>query len=337
MNFAHLRRLTTAKGVFEHCLGDTPRLEHGYCTDDVARALVAVAREPVDGPELRRMASVYLHYLAEAYRGDGRFADRRDVAGRWSDDVFDPIGADAGADASGRAVWALGTAAALLTDPSQRAMAHHLFDEACRFRSVWPRATAFAVLGAGAMAAADPSHVGAARLLADAAVDAPRPSGDPRWPWPEPRLTYANAVLAEMLLVLGRELGLRSFVYEGLHLLEWLVLTETTTGGWLSVTPSGGWGRGEPRPGFDQQPIEAAALADACMRAWSLTGDDHWLAVVRRCIGWFTGHNDRGVPLVDLRTGAGFDGLMATGRNDNRGAESTLAALTTLQWQAAVA
>ena len=40
--------------------------------------------------------------------------------------------------------------------------------------------------------------------------------------------------------------------------------------------PSAGWAPGEPRPGFDQQPVEAAAMADACHRAWALTGDHRW-------------------------------------------------------------
>ena len=43
--------------------------------------------------------------------------------------------------------------------------------------------------------------------------------------------------------------------------------TLETLGDHLSVTPVAGWGPGEPRPGFDQQPIEAAAIADACARA----------------------------------------------------------------------
>jgi hypothetical protein len=34
----------------------------------------------------------------------------------------------------------------------------------------------------------------------------------------------------------------------------------------------------------------------------------------------------------DPNTGAGFDGLHETGRNDNRGAESTLAAISTRQY-----
>jgi hypothetical protein len=35
--------------------------------------------------------------------------------------------------------------------------------------------------------------------------------------------------------------------------------------------------------------------------------------------------------MVDPLTGAGFDGLHAVGRNQNQGAESTLAALSTAQ------
>jgi hypothetical protein len=30
---------------------------------------------------------------------------------------------------------------------------------------------------------------------------------------------------------------------------------------------------------FDQQPIEVAALADACSRAFALTGDERWAVV----------------------------------------------------------
>jgi hypothetical protein len=45
---------------------------------------------------------------------------------------------------------------------------------------------------------------------------------------------------------------------------------------------------------------------------------------------WIMGRNDTGVSLYDPSTGAGFDGLEAFGVNQNRGAESTLAALGAL-------
>ena len=46
---------------------------------------------------------------------------------------------------------------------------------------------------------------------------------------------------------------------------------------------------------------------------------------------WFEGDNDSATVMYDYATGAGFDGLERDGRNENRGAESTLAALSTYQ------
>lgn len=84
-------------------------------------------------------------------------------------------------------------------------------------------------------------------------------------------------------------------------------------------------------PAFDQQPIEAAALADACARATAVTGDAEWRSGVEMAIAWFTGANDVGAAMSDPVTGGGFDGLTPTGPNLNQGAESTLALITTMQ------
>jgi hypothetical protein len=116
----------------------------------------------------------------------------------------------------------------------------------------------------------------------------------------------------------------------GLDILEWLVDCETRDGH-LSVTPVGGWSAGEPRPGFDQQPIEVAALADACIRAAAVDANAIWPDTVRAAVDWFQGANDAGAVMWDPATGGGFDGLHADGVNLNQGAESTLAALSTFQ------
>jgi hypothetical protein len=113
-------------------------------------------------------------------------------------------------------------------------------------------------------------------------------------------------------------------------MLEWLLAGETRDGH-LSVVPVGGWGPGEPRPGFDQRPIEVAALADACARAAAVTGDPGWLDGVGLCVAWFLGDNDAKVPMLDERTGGGCDGLGINSRNRNQGAESTLAMISVLQ------
>ena len=89
-----------------------------------------------------------------------------------------------------------------------------------------------------------------------------------------------------------------------------------------------------PRDGskarFDQQPIEAAAMLDACIEAFNCTRDEEWIAYAYRCLNWYQGENDLGVPLCDYATGGCRDGLEAQGANENQGAESTLCWLMAL-------
>ena len=169
-----------------------------------------------------------------------------------------------------------------------------------------------------------------AALLAAAACGLGSRSTDTAWPWPEPRLAYANAVLAEARLAAGVALGDPALVEEGLDLLAWLVAVETV-GDHFSFTPVGGRGPGERGPALDQQPIEAAAMADACARAFAITGESRWAASTLLAAEWFLGANDVGLALFDPATGGGKDGLHSDRVNENMGAESTLAAITALQ------
>jgi hypothetical protein len=98
----------------------------------------------------------------------------------------------------------------------------------------------------------------------------------------------------------------------------------------VSVTPGGGAGPGAG-PGFDQQPIEVAALAEACARAWTVTGASRWAAGVQMAAAWFDGANDVGAVMWDPATGGSYDGLAAAGVNRNQGAESSIALLSTRQ------
>jgi hypothetical protein len=199
---------------------------------------------------------------------------------------------------------------------------------------------AFAGLGAAEVLTVHPHDPAARALLADAAtLIAPQDPllgmaqvVVPGWRWPEDRLSYANAALAETLVAAGSLLGVWKWLTEGLGMLGWLLDTETdTAAGHVSVSPAAGWGLGEPRPQFDQQPIEVAALADACARAFDVTGDPRWRAAVGRCAAWFEGANDSGTALHDRESGGGCDGLEPEGRNENQGAESTIAMISTFQ------
>jgi hypothetical protein len=320
--FDHLGRMTDRRGLWEHARFSTPRTEHGFCTDDNARALIVMCRVQHPSLEVIDLAETYLRFLEHARLPDGGFHNRRSPDGSWVDE----IGSD---DSQGRAIWALGSLAHTGPTASMRDIGLAMFEEQRYFRSPYPRANAFAVLGATEVLAASPDHRHA-RSIVERGVDHLSVRDDPNWPWPENRLTYDNARLPEAMLAAGDALADADLVSAGLRLLEWLVDTETH-GDHFSFTPVGGWARGEPRPGFDQQPVEAAAMADACSRAWALTGDGRWKGCVERAARWFVGLNDTGAALYDPQTGACGDGLGADHINLNRGAESTLAALAALQ------
>jgi hypothetical protein len=317
---AHLARLTDDTGLFEHALGAVPRRTDGWCTDDNGRGLAVVSRS--QEPEAERLAATYLSFLAHAHEGGGRFRLRLAYDRRWT---ADPASDDANARALfGLAVaWARGSA-------SLRWTAGKLFGEAAAFRSEHPRAMAHAAIGAAELVAADPDHPEAWQILTDAARTLPRPSADEVWSWPAPRLTYGNALLPEALIATGEALGDDVLLADGLRLLEWL-LEEGSLGDHFSFAPTGGRGPGDPRPAFDQQPIEAATVAGACARAHEVTGDPVWLSWLDRAVSWVCGVNDAGVALLDITTGGGYDGLIPGGVNRNEGAESTLAVLTVLQ------
>ena len=317
---AHLARLTDDTGLFEHAIGAVPRRTDGWCTDDNGRGLAVVSRSEEQDAE--RLAGVYLAFLSHAHEGGGRFRLRLAYDRRWTADP-------ASDDANGRALF--GLAVAWARGPaSLRWTAGKLFGEAAGFRSEHPRAMAHAAVAAAELVAADPDHPEAWAILTDAARTLPRPSADGGWPWPAPRLTYANALLPEALVATGAALGDGALLADGLHLLSWL-LDEEASGDRFSFVPTGGRGPGDPRPGFDQQPIEAASVAEACARAYEVTGDPVWLSWLERATSWICGANDAGAALVDPTTGGGYDGLIPGGVNRNQGAESTLAVLTVLQ------
>ncbi len=321
--FEHILRLTDERGIFEHADGITPRYECGYCLDDVARALIVVCRHRPTTPTLEKLAGVYFQFIASAQAPDGRCHNRLDRHGRWEDRP------DTG-DWWGRALWGLGTAAARCPEQRIRESAVARFDLSAVQRSPYLHSMAFAALGAAEMLTAYPGHRPALDLLAEFVPLAQGPDLNSEWPWPQPRLSYANAAIAEALIAAGSGLADDDVLNRGLALLGWLLDLETFEGR-LSVTPAGGWGPGEPRPAFDQQPIEVAALADACVRAFELTGDHRWADGLDRAIDWFLGDNDSRLSLYDASSGGGFDALTPRGRNTNQGAESTLAMVSTLQ------
>ncbi len=289
----------------------------------MARALVVLVREEHRAPELDHLLERCLAFVEQAQVADGRFRNRRSVDGAWTDGG----GSD---DTHGRALFGLGvTARGPSGDLSERAL--QAFERGAGFRTSSPRACASAALGAAELLAARPGHPPARALLTRAAAGLGLLGRAPGWLWPERRLAWGNALLPEARIAAGVALADDRLLREGLELLAWLVDVESAPDGHFSFAPVEGWAPGEPRPGFDQQPVEAGAMADACARAFAATGDGRWADDTLRAARWFLGDNDVGAPLLDRGSGGCRDGLLMDGVNLNEGAESTIALITALQ------
>ncbi len=306
--FDHVLHLSDRRGTFEHALLGEPERSGGYCTDDMARLLVVATRQPDPGGAVNGLAGLAVRFLNDAQSYAGTCRNRMDGKGNWLDQPTLE-------DWWGRCLWALGTAAAHSSVGLVRRVAVIQFERAAKVRSPFPRAMAYAALGAAEILSVEPDHAIARALLTAYADSVPEPSEDAEWPWPEAQLSDANAVVAEAMIAAGTVLERPELCRQGLDLLGWLLNYETA---------------GE-RQAFDRQPVEVAALSDACARAAGVDANSKWPDGVRAAVAWFEGANDAGQPMWDPATGGGFDGLHAEGVDRNQGAASTLAVLSALQ------
>ncbi len=150
------------------------------------------------------------------------------------------------------------------------------------------------------------------------------------WPWLENALNYANAKLPHALLLSGHRMHHSGMIRMGLDTLEWLLAIQTENNHLVPIGNTGWYEKDGSRSRFDQQPIEAKALVEACAEAFNITRDRIWFNNAVMCFNWFLGQNDLNMSLYDPKTGGCRDGLMADGINMNQGAESSLAWLQSL-------
>ena len=145
-------------------------------------------------------------------------------------------------------------------------------------------------------------------------------NGTADWPWCEEVVTYANAALPHALVLSGLSMRDDAMVNQGLSSLEWLVGLQLSAEGTVSLIGNHGWLRRDgSRARFDQQPIDASALVEACCAAWQATRDTLWRERARRFLGWFLGSNDTQSALYDSSTGGCRDGLSPNRAQPQRG------------------
>lgn len=329
----HLDAISDEIGIIQHARGALPDLTHGYCTDDVARALVVDLLHAADLGWAKVAPSAWraIRFLESAFADDSESV--RNFRGRAGDWLIGPNSEDAHA----RAMVALGEAAGVVADDRFRTLAASLFERGlpgiARLSFLRPQAAALIACdlaiqnGLGAETEATYRRLAATLWQAVESGTTPGP-----WPWPEPDLTYENGLIPRALIIGGQRLGHPPMLRRGLDLLDWLVDLETAAAGHLSVVGNAGWWtRDGVRAQYDQQPIEATALLLAAEAALEVTGNENHRSTMERCYSWFLGGNDGNVVIALPERGACHDGLTSSGVNQNQGAESSLMWLMALE------
>ena len=334
IKFDHLIRMTDGVGMLQHAKFTVPDREHGYCVDDNARALIVAVTAQDFQPQdtsLTGLTSVYLSFLDHAFNRDtGLFRNFMSYDRCWLEEK----GSE---DSHGRALWGLGVTSALGRNEGQVNHAVDLFQRALpaveHFTS--PRAVAFTIIGLHALLSGNPENSQIEtmfRILSDKLMQWFRNSISEDWPWCEETLTYDNARLPQALLLSGQRLGNDEMLQTALCALSWLKkIQHDESGCYFAAIGNNGWfTRGSNKAQFDQQPIEAAAMVDACIEAFNITQDEEWITYAYRCLNWYLGDNELHISLYDHATGGCRDGLETKGVNENQGAESTLCWLMAL-------
>jgi hypothetical protein len=325
----HLKKLTDDTGLYQHAKFTIPNREFGYCTDDNARAVIAMIRYYAQNPEPEalRLLDTYISFIIHSQSSDGSIKNFMDFDRTWRTD-------EPAHDAFGRVLWAFGTVMAKPPAPPYLSIAKDCFDKSVELvQKQLPKGMAYSILGMSDYLKQFSGAIDIKRqleLAADGLVRQYEESHYSGWHWFEDALTYDNAVLPHAMYVAGLTLDNKRY-REIADITCKFLLENTFNGTHFSFIGCNGWyERGGKKATFDQQPIEAAGTVMMLKAAYEATQNERFLTLQRKAFDWFLGQNDLHVPLYDFRTKGSNDGLTPDGVNTNQGAESTLSLLLSL-------
>lgn len=325
----HLFTLVDDVGIIQHADGVLPARISGYCTDDVARlGLVALSLRGMTGEAAYdRLLTLSLSFLQHAWSANpGGMRNFMSYDRRWLDEPH--LG-----DHFGRAVWLIGEVLGGEEPSSISVPTRRLLDEflpaISSLRSL--RAAAFAIIGLARVADPRPGEQTVLRQLVDFVVDSYHKNTQGDWCWFEPVLAYDNARLPQALLIAGGHLQDEELISIALRSLEWYGQQVDVDGPYVRLIGHKLLRPGEQSPGEgDEQPLDVAALVEAQVEAYRVTGETKYAERASRTFEWFLGRNRLNIPVYDFTTGGCHDGLGVETVNHNEGAESTLAFLQAL-------
>lgn len=351
----YLKLLTDDVGIIQHTNLGVPARHHGYSTDDVGRALVALTQlidSQKKAEELWKLITTYMSFLEHAQTDTGHFHNFMS----YKREFLDEKGSE---DTLGRAIYGLGHVVSCpYLSKNIRTLAHTLMSKTRpeMEKLNYPRAKAYTICGlyemlrAGVDADEFESVFNSRRDAiksvdslvskdifesifinhANSLVDLYEANHKEDWDWFEPTVTYSNAKLSESLLLAYNYTKDRTYRNVGLATLDFLTEIQWK-GDFFDIVGNQGWySYSGKKPIFDQQPIEAGYLTQAYVSAYEILREKKYLELARYSFEYFLGRNRLKTVMYDYSTGAVCDGLNCDGMNYNQGAESVICFLMAL-------
>lgn len=345
----HIVRMTDHVGIWEHCIATVPDKTQGYSVDDNARALQLMTRLSPVFPDAELLAYEYLQFIVSA----------RDLKGFHNDMNQNQTWMDNAAvnEGFGRSMAALGEATNFSVNgiPVTSAFVFdqmaHLVHQASSLRTKAQLIAGFASrIGfaqnhpeknellkqrkALAQKKGEPfsDNIDCKAVVAGFADDlyiSYTKNKDHQWLWYEDILVYDNARLPLGLFTAYEVTGKKQYKKVAEDSLKFLVeATFDTAKDCFSFPGNDGWyvKNGEHAK-FGQQPIDAGATVEACVKAYEISKDNFFKEMAVVAFDWYNGKNISGISLIDNESQGIFDGLESYGINPNEGSESILSYL----------
>lgn len=327
-NLGHLKKCTTSVGLLQFCKAEEPLLSSGYTLDDNARALIGLVEYYALKPDYSILRNIRIHFefIERMQLESGRFINYLDHTEKSTpQNTLENLD-----DANGRAIWALGTFAAhqQMFDPSYFSKIQQMLEKSMNILEAMdsPRAIAFTIKGLFKynQQENDLQVVGLIKRLANKLEANYHAHRQNEHHWFEPKLTYANAVLPEALLMASQISSDRQQQKIADRCFEYLldILFEE---GQLRVISNQTWHTpGQEKNYSGQQPIDVAYTILALATFYELTKIKTYLLQMKTAFDWYLGNNSLNQIVYNPISGGCLDGIEDHEVNINQGAESTV-------------
>lgn len=329
----HQKAMTTSIGMIQFCKVSEPDLDSGYTLDDNARALISMCKHyQLTGDQSDvSYIKTYTNFIERCQMPNGSFINYVNQYNQ----IEPRNGNENLEDSNGRAIWALG----YLLTLSHTALPASLIYKAnlcinnalfCAENLNSPRAVGFTIKGLYYLHIVIPSSQVARMIdnLSHKLKVVYSTSYSSKWNWFENKLTYANSVLPEALLLSFLVTANESTKKIAIESMDFLISKMFVEDQFKIISNKGWHEKGTIPYQYGEQPIEACYMMHTLDLFYRTFEDPIYKTQMKQAFDWFLGNNHLGHIMYNPITGGCYDGLEKANVNLNQGAESTVCFLS---------